>query len=85
MFADGTISQNLTTVAGQTYTFDFWLANMSGGPNDFTAKIGGVTELHLVNDAAQPYTHYTYTYTATSTSTPLEFDFMQEPSAVALG
>jgi len=78
--ADGTISQNLTTVAGQTYTFDFWLANMSGGPNDFTAKIGGVTELHLVNDAAQPYTHYTYTFTATSTSTPIEFDFMQQPS-----
>ena len=50
---------------------------MGGGPNDFTAKIGGVTELHLVNAAAQPYTHYTYTFTATSTSTPLEFDFMQ--------
>jgi Right handed beta helix region/Protein of unknown function (DUF642) len=77
---DGTISQTLTTVAGQTYTFDFWLANMSGGPNDFTAKIGGVTELHLVNDAAQPYTHYTYAFTATSTSTPIEFDFMQQPS-----
>ena len=78
--SDGTISQNLTTVAGQTYTFDFWLANMSGGPNDFTAKIGGITELHLVNAAAQPYTHYTYTFTATSTSTPIEFDFMQQPS-----
>ena len=78
--ADGTISQNLTTVVGQTYTLDFWLANLSGGPNDFTAKIGGVTELHLVNDAAQPYTHYTYTFTATSTSTPIEFDFMQQPS-----
>jgi hypothetical protein len=78
--ADGTISQNLTTVIGQTYTFDFWLANLSGGTNDFTAKIGGVTELSLVNAAAQPYTHYTYTFTATSTSTPIEFDFMQQPS-----
>jgi Ca2+-binding RTX toxin-like protein len=77
---DGTISQNLTTVAGQDYTFDFWLANMGGGPNDFTAKIGGVTELNLVDDAAQAYTHYSYTYTATGTSTPIEFDFMQQPS-----
>ena len=78
--SDGTISQNLTTVVGQSYTLDFWLANASGGPNDFTAKIGGVTELHLVNAAAQPYTHYDFTFTATSTSTPLEFDFRQDPS-----
>ena len=78
--SDGTISQNLTTVVGQSYTLDFWLANASGGPNDFTAKIGGVTELQLVNAAAQPYTHYNYTFTATGTSTPLEFDFRQDPS-----
>jgi hypothetical protein len=77
--SDGTISQNLTTVVGQSYTLDFWLANTAGGPNDFTAKIGGVTELHLVNAAAQPYTHYDFTFTATSTSTPLEFDFRQDP------
>jgi hypothetical protein len=78
--SDGTISQNLTTVVGQSYTLDFWLANAAGGPNDFTAKIGGVTELHLVNAAAQPYTHYDFTFTATSASTPLEFDFRQDPS-----
>jgi hypothetical protein len=78
--SDGTISQNLVTVVGQSYTLDFWLANAAGGPNDFTAKIGGVTELHLVNAAAQPYTHYDFTFTATSTSTPLEFDFRQDPS-----
>ena len=78
--SDGTISQNLTTVVGQSYTLDFWLTNASGGPDDFTAKIGGVTELHLVNAAGQPYTHYTYNFTATSTSTPLEFDFRQDPS-----
>ena len=78
--SDGTISQALTTVVGQSYTLDFWLANTAGGPNDFTAKIGGVTELHLVNAAAQPYTHYDFTFTATSTSTPLEFDFRQDPS-----
>ena len=78
--SDGTISQNLTTVIGQSYTLDFWLANATGGTNDFTAKIGGVTELHLANAAAQPYTHYNFSFTATSTSTTLEFDFRQDLS-----
>lgn len=78
--SDGTMTENLATTAGQTYTFDFWLANAGGSPNDFTAKIGGVTELHLVDDAAQPYTHYSYTFTATGASTPLEFDFRQDPA-----
>jgi len=79
MGSDGTISQNLTTVVGESYTLDFWLANLASGPNDFTAKIGGVTELHLVNATAQPYTHYDFTFTATSTNTVLEFDFRQDP------
>jgi hypothetical protein len=77
---DGVLSQNLTTVAGQTYTFDFWLANLGGGPNDFTAKIGGVTEMHLVNQPVQGYMEYVFNFTATSSTTPIEFDFMQNPS-----
>ena len=77
--SDGTISQNLTTVVGQSYTFDFWLANMAGGTDDFTAKIGGVTEMQLVNQPCS-ITHYIYNFTATSTSTPMEFDFRQDPS-----
>ena len=80
MGQDGTISQSLKTVAGQQYTLDFWLANLSAGPNDFTAKIAGITELHLANVGPQGYNEYTYTFTATSTSTILEFDFRQDPS-----
>ena len=75
--SDGAITENVATTPGQTYTFDFWLQNLGGSPNDFTAKIGGVTELSLVNAAAQPYTHYTYSFTATSSVTPVEFDARQ--------
>jgi parallel beta-helix repeat protein len=78
--SDGILSQNLTTVAGQSYTFDFWLANVGGNPNDFAAKIGGITEMHLVNQPAQGYTHYVFDFTATGSTTPIEFDFRQDPS-----
>ena len=70
----------MSTVVGQDYTFDFWLANVGGNPNDFTAKIGGVTELSLVNAGGQSYTEYTYDFVATSTTTPVEFDFRHDPS-----
>lgn len=78
--SDGSISQNLTTVAGQNYTLDFWLANAGGPTNDFTAKIGGTSEMHLVNEQALGYEHYIFNFTATSTSTHLEFDARQDPS-----
>jgi hypothetical protein len=78
--SDGVLSQNLTTTAGQSYTFDFWLANLGGNPNDFTAKIGGVTEMHLANQAVEGYTHYVFDFTATGSTTPIEFDFRQDPS-----
>ena len=77
---DGILGQNLTTTAGQSYTFDFWLANVGGNPNDFTAKIGGVTEMHFVDQPAQGYTHYVFDFTATGSTTPIEFDFRQDPS-----
>jgi Right handed beta helix region/Protein of unknown function (DUF642) len=78
--SDGVMSQDVQTVVGQHYTFDFWLANNGGTANDFTAKIGGVTELNLVDAAAQPYTEYTYDFRATSATTHLEFDFRQDPT-----
>ena len=81
---DGVLSQDIATVVGQNYTFDFWLANNGGGPNDFTAKVGGVTELSLVNAPAQAYTHYSYDFTATGAVTHLEFDERQDPASWSL-
>ena len=78
--SDGTLSQNILTTAGQNYTVQFWLANASGGPNDFTAKWNGQTLLALTNAAAQGYTEYTYNVVATAGISNLEFDARQDPS-----
>ena len=78
--SDGTLSQNILTTAGQSYTVQFWLANASGGPNDFTAKWNGQTLLALTNAAAQGYTEYTYNVVATAGISNLEFDARQDPS-----
>ena len=78
--SDGMLSQDIQTTAGQYYTLSFWLANASGGPNDFTAKWNGQTLLALVNQSAQGYTEYTYDVVGTSGTSHLEFDFRQDPS-----
>lgn len=77
---DGIMTQNIPTTAGQQYTFDFWLSNNGGTPNDFIAKWNGQAKLTLTNSATQSYTHYTYTVTATAATTPIEFDFRQDPT-----
>jgi hypothetical protein len=79
--SDGTLSQTLSTVAGQQYTLDFWLKNLSSGtPNDFTAKWNGQSVFSLVNAPAQGYAEHTFTVTATGSSTVLEFDARQDPA-----
>ena len=82
--SDGTLSQDIQTTAGQHYTLSFWLANASGGPNDFTAKWNGQTLLALVNKSAQGYTEYTFDVVGTAGTSHLEFDFRQDPSQWSL-
>ena len=78
--SDGTLSEQLQTVAGQTYVVDFWLSNIGGNPNDFTATWGNTTLLALNNAPSTNYTEYTYSVTATGSSTNLEFDFRNDPT-----
>ena len=80
MGSDATLSQDLPTTAGQHYTLDFWLANASGGPDDFTVKWNGQTLLALVNEPAQGYTEYTFDVLGAAGTSHLEFDFRQDPS-----
>src|SRR5262249_56408687 len=82
--SDGTLSQNIQTIAGQSYTVQFWLANASGGPDDFTAKWNGQTLLALTNAPAQGYTEYNYDVVGTAGTSNLEFDFRQDPSSWSL-
>jgi N-acetylneuraminic acid mutarotase len=79
VFSPGTLDQTITTVVGQSYHVDFWLANnLNFNPplNAFSASFAGVTILSLVNASSFPYTHeISGNITATSTSSDLHFAF----------
>jgi hypothetical protein len=80
---DGTLSQVITDAAG-TVSFDFWLRNDGGSPNDFSVEWNGV----VVDTANTPISNaspFSYTeqgpVTLTSTgSDTLEFFFRQDNS-----
>jgi N-acetylneuraminic acid mutarotase len=71
----GTLDQTITTVAGQLYHVDFWLANEGVIPNSIGVSFAGVTILSRVNDPGFPYTHFSGNVTATSTSSDLHYSF----------
>lgn len=75
----GTISQNVSTIAGDNYTLSFWLANDSGAPpNEFDVFWNGAEVLNLVNQPVQLYTLYSFNVSATSASTPLVFQYRND-------
>jgi hypothetical protein len=77
----GSLSQTLATTSGQHYTLDFWLANVSSGPDDFMIKWNGTAVApEIVNEHAQGYTEYKFDLVATGATTALEFDYRQDPT-----
>ena len=78
--SDATLSQAIQTTAGQHYTLTFWLANASGGTNDFKVKWNGATVLSLANAPAQGYTQYTYDVVGTAGTSQLLISGRQDPS-----
>jgi hypothetical protein len=78
--SDGSVSQTLTTVPGQTYNFSFWLASDGGLPNDFTAQWNGTGLISLLDTPATAYTLYSFTETAVSSSTTITFLERNDPS-----
>lgn len=80
----GSVSQTLTTTAGQQYSLDFSLANTGGTPNSFSVQWNGTTLNAIINAfAASGYTNYSYLIAGTGSDT-LMFTFNQEPGAWAL-
>jgi hypothetical protein len=78
---DDTISQDITTVAGASYTFTFWLNHIDAGdPNDFNAYWNGTKVLGLVNTGSFDWTEYSLTETAAGTSTLIAFGGREVPS-----
>ncbi len=75
--SDESLTQTLTTVAGDQYTIQFALMNTQtpdlGYINDFSALFGGATLFSETNAAADAYTLYSFTTTASGTSTDLTF------------
>jgi hypothetical protein len=81
----GFLSQTITTVVGQTYTFEFFQKTLSGTPNEFQAFFGGTKILDRVDSpVASTFTKYDFTEVATSTATVISFGLRQDPSFSAL-
>jgi hypothetical protein len=73
--------QDLTTVAGDTYTLSFQYSPANGTPTELLVLFGGTTATDLVNIANTSLALYTITgLTATSSDTRLEFLGRQDPS-----
>jgi hypothetical protein len=80
---DGSLTQLLPTVAGETYTLTYWLQNEGGTPNDFSASWNGSTlsSSVLTEAIGFPYTEYSFAnLEASSNTTPLKFVFEQTPA-----
>jgi hypothetical protein len=73
--AFGTLDQTITTVVGQTYYMDIWLANAGTSTQSyFRASFAGVT-LFTLGQPNFSYTHFSGAARATSTSSDLHFEF----------
>jgi MYXO-CTERM domain-containing protein len=74
------LSQNLATTVGDTYTLDFWFGS-AGNPMELQALFGGTVVEDLLNIGRTPYTEYTISgLVATSPTTQLEFLGRQDPA-----
>jgi hypothetical protein len=73
--SDDTISQTITTVANQTYTFSFWLYHpVNDRVNDFSAYWNGTAVLSLapepnIDNSINPYRQYSFTETGHGSDT----------------
>ena len=80
----GTLSQTISTTAGQYYTVSFFLANFGGPHNTFLATFGGQTVLSLTDASAFGYQQFTMVVRATSNSSKLAFTAEQDPASFGL-
>jgi hypothetical protein len=81
-----TLSQTLSTVAGQPYLLSFWLDSTSPGgrhpqttPNQFTATWNGSTLFNVTNIGVIGWTNVQFIVTAAANSTVLQFGFRDDP------
>jgi hypothetical protein len=70
---ESTLSQTITTIAGDSYDFSFWVQDLHMN-NVFSASFGSDEVLSSVPEGPFGYTLEDFTVTATGTSTTIEFD-----------
>lgn len=77
----GSISQSLSTVAGQSYEISFYLQNGVAGTNSFDVFFGGgPAVINYDNLGATPWTRLSFTTVATAADTLLQFSFRNDPA-----
>jgi hypothetical protein len=80
----GTLSQSFSDVAGQSYTFSFWLASVGDNPSSFSASWDGTQVLSLTNpDTGANWTEFSFTETGTGNDS-ITFSFRDDPAFIAL-
>jgi hypothetical protein len=84
----GSLSQTLPTAAMQYYLLSCWLSSISDNgsttPNEFRIKWNGTTLFDQTNMGAFGWTNLQFIVAATGSATALEFDFRDDPGALAL-
>ncbi len=82
------LSQSLPTVASQYYLLSSWLSSIAYNgltkPNEFRIKWNGKTLFDHTNMGAFGWTNLQFLVAATGSATTLEFDFRDDPGALAL-
>src|SRR5262249_52957401 len=76
---ENSVSQNIKTVPGLTYTVAFWLSNDNAVPNEFHVQWNGLEIFALHNTHGFAYTRFSFTVIATGNDT-LRFDEQQPPA-----
>ena len=78
--ATGSLSQVLSTTAGQSYELSFWLANNGTAPPNLFAVYWGGTQIYSASDLTPfSYTQSTFdNLVASGTSTTLEFQYQND-------
>jgi hypothetical protein len=76
---EGTVSQDITTVVGQTYDLSFWYAIYDGPTNEISAFVDGTQVFDYFDPPLMPWTYESVDFVANSTTTDISFGFRQDP------
>jgi MYXO-CTERM domain-containing protein len=86
-FGVGGISQGISTVVGEQYTFSFDLSMTHGTPsssNSFFANFGALEVMSYTDRGAFGWTHYSFDVIASDATSQIKFGFYNSPAFMFL-